>query len=349
MNLSGADIYTDFSGFSRLRAQAREGGEAARREVAEQMEALFVSMMLKSMREAGGALGGGASGVHEGLYDSQLAVSLSKSGRLGFADMLLRQMPGGAGPGEAPAAAPPRDFPAPQRNAALPARDWVAVREVAAKAAPAGPVTRVPGAAGAPPGPAPQATGPARRPEAPALHAAAPAPDGGSRVSPEDWDSPEAFARSLWPAASRAAEALGTSPEAVLAVAALETGWGRHMPARSDGRPSNNLFGIKAHGWGGEVTHAATLEFEHGAFARRVEPFRAYDTPEAAVADFARFVAGQPRYREALASGGDPVRFVRALHAAGYATDPAYGDKLERLVRSAPFKQAAAAADTSIT
>jgi flagellum-specific peptidoglycan hydrolase FlgJ len=38
------------------------------------------------------------------------------------------------------------------------------------------------------------------------------------------------------------------------------------------------------------------------------------------------------------------VKFVRALHAAGYATDPRYADKLEALMHSAPIRQAAAAA-----
>ena len=166
-------------------------------------------------------------------------------------------------------------------------------------------------------------------------------------VDAAHWDSPEAFARSLWPAASRAAQELGTRPEAVLAVAALETGWGRHMPRRENGTSSNNLFGIKAHGWKGDVTHAATLEFAQGAFARQVEPFRAYDSPESAVADFAHFVKSNPRYREALASGGDAVKFVRELHRAGYATDPRYAEKLEALINSAPLRSAAAAAHTA--
>ena len=107
------------------------------------------------------------------------------------------------------------------------------------------------------------------------------------------------------------------------------------------------MFGIKAHGWGGNITHSPTLEFEDGAFARRVEPFRAYASAEDAVADFANFVTSQPRYRQALQSDGDPVKFVRALHAAGYATDPRYGDKLEALVNSPVLKQATA--DSALT
>lgn len=321
MNLSAADVYTDFSGFSRLRAEARQGSAEGSEQVAEQAEALLLGLVIKSMREAGAAFGGEAGGgVHQGLYDSQLAISLARGGRLGFAQTMLRAIApaaiavrGDDPPALAPAAA--QGFPAPARNAAQSARDWVAVRAAAARAA------------------ADTAAGAAADSAVPAAHAA-----------PATWGSPQDFAQALWPAASRAARALGTRPEAVLAVAALETGWGQRMPVRADGTSSHNLFGIKAHGWRGEVTHSATLEFENGAFARRVEPFRAYDSPQAAIEDFTRFVASQPRYREALDSGGDPVKFVRALHAAGYATDPRYADKLEALMHSAPIRQAAAAA-----
>ncbi|MFT5175260.1 MAG: flagellar protein FlgJ, partial [Gammaproteobacteria bacterium] len=89
MNLSSTDIYTDFSGFSNLRAQAREGGDEARLKVAEQVEGVFMSMVLKSMREAGQAFGDTVGGIHQGMYDSQLAVELTKGGKLGFAKTMF--------------------------------------------------------------------------------------------------------------------------------------------------------------------------------------------------------------------------------------------------------------------
>ena len=160
-----------------------------------------------------------------------------------------------------------------------------------------------------------------------------------SQCKPARLGTPEAFARVAVARGERARRAeLGTRPEAVLAVAALETGWGRHMPQRDDGTSSNNLFGIKAHGWNGDVTHSTTLEFEQGAFARKVEPFRAYDSPEAAVADFAHFVQSNPRYQKALSSGGDAVTFVRALHEAGLC----HRSALRRQARGADQQRAAA-------
>lgn len=318
MNLDSADIYTDFSRFASLRAQAREGTDEARLKVAEQVEGLFMGLVLKSMREAGQAFGDTVGGVQQSMYDAQLAVEMSKGGKLGFAQTMFgasRQAHTGEG-GDA-------GFAAPARNMSMPARDWVAVRaamDAPSTHASANTATRAAAAVDAP-------------------QAAAPGPGG----LPAEWDSPQAFVQQLWPAASRAAKQLGTRPEAVLAVAALETGWGKHMPSKADGSKSNNLFGIKAHGWDGEVTRSPTLEYEQGAFARRVEPFRVYASAADAVADFANFVSAQPRYREALQSDGDPVKFVRALHAAGYATDPRYGDKLETLVNSPLLKQAASA------
>jgi flagellar protein FlgJ len=311
VNLSSTDIYTDFSGFSNLRAQAREGGDEARLKVAEQVEGVFMSMVLKSMREAGQAFGDTVGGIHQGMYDSQLAVELTKGGKLGFAKTMF-----GAARSAEPHAAAQVAFPAPARNMALTARDWIAVRAVIDGSTTQSATTND------------------------SHKAKAQSAQHDSLVRPTDWQSPEEFAQQLWPAANRAANKLGTSPQAVLAVAALETGWGKHMPNKADGTASNNLFGIKSHGWSGEVTHSPTLEYENGAFSRSVEPFRAYASPQDAVADFANFIASQPRYREALQSGGDPVKFVRALHAAGYATDPRYGDKLEALVNSPTLKQA---------
>ena len=90
------------------------------------MEAMFVSLMLKSMREAGAAFGNaGGAGMERDLYDSQLAMNLAQqwSARLrrydAARDRCRRGRDAGAGP---------RAFPAPPRNPALPARDWLAIR-----------------------------------------------------------------------------------------------------------------------------------------------------------------------------------------------------------------------------
>jgi peptidoglycan hydrolase FlgJ len=140
--------------------------------------------------------------------------------------------------------------------------------------------------------------------------------------------TPDAFVSAVLPHARRAARRLGVAPDLLVAQAALETGWGRAVPKFPDGRPTNNLFGIKADAaWSGEKVAQPTLEYVNGVAERRSEQFRAYPDLAASFDDYARHIAANPRYQSALARGGDAESYVRAVSAAGYATDPDYGDK----------------------
>src|SRR3546814_18843564 len=87
----------------------------------------------------------------------------------------------------------------------------------------------------------------------------------------------------------------------------------RSVPATADGQPSFNLFGIKAGAsWSGARVVKPTLEFEHGVAVRRAEAFRAYDNPADGFADYARLLAGNPRYAAALGRGDDIGEIGRA-------------------------------------
>lgn len=139
--------------------------------------------------------------------------------------------------------------------------------------------------------------------------------------------TPGSFIGALLPAVRARAEKHRVPLEGVLAQAALETGWGRHVPQLPDGRSSNNVFGIKADaGWKGERVAHDTLEFIDGAMVRRREWFRAYPSIDAAVEDYFRFL-GKPRY-DAVRGSGTVDEFARGLQEAGYATDPEYANKL---------------------
>lgn len=147
---------------------------------------------------------------------------------------------------------------------------------------------------------------------------------------PEEGSGPRDFVERFLPLAQVAAQRLGVAPEAVIAHAALETGWGRHAPARADGGPSFNLFGVKATGgWRGAEVAARTVEFEDGERRQPIERFRAYGSAEAAIDDYVRVVGGNPRYAAARGKGADTSGFAQALQAGGYATDPDYARKLE--------------------
>ena len=79
----------------------------------------------------------------------------------------------------------------------------------------------------------------------------------------------EDFVQALLPAATKAGEKLGVDPSSLIAHAALETGWGKSMPAAADGSCSFNLFGIKAGAsWNGAAVTAVTAEVEHGKVSR---------------------------------------------------------------------------------
>ena len=140
--------------------------------------------------------------------------------------------------------------------------------------------------------------------------------------------SKEDFVKMMWPHAQRAGQALGVDPSALVAQAALETGWGRAVPNHSSGS-SFNLFGIKAgSGWEGATANVPTLEFEEGVAVRKVERFRAYDSPADSFNDYARLIGNNPRYENARGAGGDVATFASALQEGGYATDPNYAQKI---------------------
>jgi flagellar protein FlgJ len=153
-------------------------------------------------------------------------------------------------------------------------------------------------------------------------------PDGGASP-PFQPASREEFMRELWPHAEAAGRELGVDPRALLAHAALETGWGQSLPTATDGRISYNLFGIKATGaWRGDAVGSQTIEFEQGVAERRIERFRAYDSPAESFQDYVQLLSRNERYRDALGTGADVRAFATALQRGGYATDPDYANKL---------------------
>lgn len=152
------------------------------------------------------------------------------------------------------------------------------------------------------------------------------------------------FVKQLAPYAQKAAEKLGVSVRAVLAQAALETQWGKHMPSHSNGDTSNNLFGMKAgSSWDGQKVSVPTLEFEDGVAVHRRAQFRSYNNPGESFNDYAQLIADNPRYAKALNHGEDVVGFAHGLVSGGYATDPSYAQKIVAIANSPAMKEALAA------
>lgn len=140
------------------------------------------------------------------------------------------------------------------------------------------------------------------------------------------------IARLLRPAQA-AAQQSGLHPHLILAQAALESGWGKREIPAADGSPSHNLFGIKATGdWQGKTTEITTTEYINGVKQKVKAAFRVYDSYEHALADYAKLLTKNPRYRGVVQSGS-PEQGAKALQAGGYATDPAYAKKLITIIQ----------------
>ncbi|ATD67685.1 flagellar assembly peptidoglycan hydrolase FlgJ [Luteimonas chenhongjianii] len=317
---------------------------------AREFEGVFAQQLIKSMRDAsfGDALFPGENQLYRDLYDQRLAKSLTDGEGLGLAKVIARQLGGGTdGPALdtriAPPAAPLDDaLDIGGGMAALPEAlgaqtlDLIAGRPMTQAAS--GDASRSPMdgfidslMARARPL-ADAATGGARIAAAAVAQAPA-ALEQASRAAAESFAprSPERFVASIWSHAQAAARELGVDAKALVAQAALETGWGRRTISRGDGSSANNLFGIKATGWKGDRATVNTHEYSNGVRHTERADFRAYASPAESFADYVRLLKQNPRYRQALEAGGDVRRFAGALQQAGYATDPRYADKLSAI------------------
>jgi peptidoglycan hydrolase FlgJ len=135
----------------------------------------------------------------------------------------------------------------------------------------------------------------------------------------------------------------------MLGQAAHESGWGRREILNADGSSSHNLFGIKAGaGWTGPVAEVTTTEYVDGKPQKTVARFRAYGSHEESFRDYARLMQQSPRYAGVVAglsqASGNVAEFAQGLQKAGYATDPAYAEKLTRVINTTLRLQRAAGA-----
>lgn len=137
-------------------------------------------------------------------------------------------------------------------------------------------------------------------------------------------------------ASARAAEAETGIPAAfMVAQAAHESGWGRREIRHADGTSAHNLFGIKAGaGWKGPVAEVTTTEYVDGQARKVTAKFRAYASYADSFRDYARLMKTSPRYADVLANASTAQGFAQGLQKAGYATDPAYAEKLTRVINT---------------
>lgn len=119
----------------------------------------------------------------------------------------------------------------------------------------------------------------------------------------------------------------GVPASVTMAQAALESGWGKSGLSQQ----ANNFFGIKGRGPAGSVT-MPTKEFLNGKWVTVNAPFRKYNSPSESFADHGKFLRENRRYANAFNHTDNARQFAREIHKAGYATDPAYSQKLINMI-----------------
>ncbi len=307
-----AAIYNDFQGLNELKAKAEHHSEDAIDEVARQFESMFLQMMLKSMREASESFGDSLmdndqSKFYRDMFDQQISLNLSAGGGIGLTEVIKRQLGGVASSGAVAAVNDIADY---RRQTVALAQQIGATNSHPAKN------------------------------DRPNMKNSTVDTKGVAANDPRQWTKTE-FVQNLWPMAQEAAQVLGIQPQALIAQAALETGWGDHLMKFNSGKLANNLFGIKAgQRWDGAKVSVSSLEYEQDTAVNKRSYFRAYDSLADSFKDYTSFIQDNPRYTAALQNGGKSVAYFTELQRAGYATDPKYASKINSILNGSVIRDA---------
>lgn len=301
----------DIKGLDILRQAAKSGDKGALEEAAKQFEAIFVQMMLKSMRKAQDVMADKDSPFnseqvmfYRDMNDKQLASDLSNNGSIGLADIIVRQL-GQLGDGYMPASAMRSDGNLATLNRSSLNEETIKSTESAQQKV-------------------------LSKNEINTF----------TSFKSAAFTDAQSFIEQLYPAAQQAAEKLGLDPKALLAQAAVETGWGKHMIHTSEGKNSHNLFGIKAsRGWQGDRAIVDTLEVDKGVAKTQKAPFRVYSNFTDSMQDYVNFVQQNPRYEQAIKQSSESQSYFSELQKAGYATDPDYAKKVISVLEGERFKR----------
>ncbi|MGO3738117.1 MAG: flagellar assembly peptidoglycan hydrolase FlgJ [Marinomonas foliarum] len=317
------DFFADFSTLTDLKTKAQKDPDGALKDVAQQFESIFINMLLKNMRSTNEAIGGSLfssaqTKQYQEMMDSQMSQSMAKSGGIGLSDALIRQY-------QTQQQARISSPEAKQRGDTdflnqVAKQDLVRIQALAHRASTEF-IESV-------------------QQEVKQKNLSESVGEPSVSALSVVFGSPQEFVDNLWPHAQRAAEKLGVNPKAILAQAALETGWGKYPIAKEDGAASFNLFGIKADNrWQGDRAVVSTLEFRDGVAKRERAAFRAYDSFSQSFEDYTNFLSSSERYKDAIEAGDDASMFAASLQKGGYATDPKYAEKIDSILSSEWFKR----------
>ncbi|MFM0755216.1 flagellar assembly peptidoglycan hydrolase FlgJ [Paraburkholderia strydomiana] len=310
----------DVQGFAKLSAQAKASPQAGMKVAAQQFDAVFTQMMLKSMRDAtpqDGPFDSHDSATFTSMMDQQLSQQMSQKG-IGVADAMLKQLMRNqgmqvSGPNGADGAGGLAGMANALGGGSGGDEGQTAALNALAKAY---------GNA--------QANGQLAMGKGYSANSALTPPLKGDGSSPKV----DAFVDKLAAPAQAASAATGIPARFIIGQAALESGWGKSEIKKADGSTSHNVFGIKAtKDWTGKTVSTLTTEYVNGKPQRVVEKFRAYDSYQEAMTDYASMLKGNPRYAQVINSAHDVKGFATGMQRAGYATDPHYAKKLMSIMQ----------------
>ena len=306
-----------------LHLMAKKNPDEALQKVAQQFEALFMNMLLKSMREAtpkDGIFDSQQTQFFTQMHDQQLAQKISTKG-IGIADMMVQQLS--------------------RNNKSI--EPQTSISQTNAILSTIHSNQQAPLIEGMHPNDkSGQLWSVYRTPSNAVMSAGKIDSEIEGLTAPIQVDIQKKsvpsqsgnFIDKLLPHAKTASESTGIPPNFMLAQAALESGWGKHEIRHADNSPTHNLFGIKAGAnWKGDVVEKTTTEYINGVPQKAIEKFRAYSSYAEGLNDYAKLLMDNPRYAKVLNST-DAATFANGLQRAGYATDPMYAEKLMRILNS---------------
>lgn len=100
------------------------------------------------------------------------------------------------------------------------------------------------------------------------------------------------------------------------------------------GAEYNNLFGIKAgSSWTGNTVTMSTAEYGSNGKYYVNAKFRAYNNVQDSIDDHGKLLSSN-RYTQYTSSATNAAEYAKAIHAAGYATDPNYANSLISIINN---------------
>ena len=290
---TSAGLAMDTQSLGQLKAQASQTPDKALKAAAQQFEAVFMNMMLKSMREAtpqDGMMDSDQSRMFTGMLDQQLTQSMSSRG-IGLAEMMVKQLSRSGQSGLPDTTLNPLTSVLNEQVSQLNPESSILNSKLSI--------------------PNPVAI--------PSAFNASTQQDFVNRMLPHAMQASRTTGVPPHLMLGQAALESGWGKREIL------------MPDGSNSY--NLFGIKAGSGWNGKVAETMTTEYKNGVANKQVEKFRAYASYTEAFEDYSRMLSSNPRYASVMQQGGNTVGMAQALQDSGYATDPKYADKLVSVIR----------------